>query len=59
MKILLALCFAALLVGCGAPNVTIDADSVTDCLRACAADTLWVVVDGVRVPLPLEDMVSP
>ncbi len=61
MRRIIALGFVALfvLMGCGAPDVHIDADSVTECLKACATDTIYVVVDGVKFPVPLDGLEIP
>lgn len=50
---LIALAGAMSIQGCA--GMQVDASQMTDCFLACLQDTIWVVKDGVRVPVVPED----
>lgn len=58
MKKLIAIGFIVLAAGVsmqGCAGLQVDASQMTDCFLACLQDTIWVMKDGVKVPVVPED----
>lgn len=58
MKKVFALAMIVLAAGLsmqGCAGMQVDASQMTDCFLACLQDTIWVIKDGVKVPVVPED----